>query len=102
MPFRFGQYFSKDRLARFCNQHHIKKLSIFGSALRDEMSPDSDVDLLVEFVPGHVPGLMTLAGIEIELSKIVGRKVDLRTPKELSRYFRDQVVNTAEVQYETG
>jgi hypothetical protein len=91
---------SKNRLVKFCRRNYIRKLSLFGSALRGEMRPDSDIDLLVEFVPGHVPGLIKLAGLEIELTEMVGRKVDLRTPQELSRYFREEVVNTAQVQYE--
>ena len=94
------QYISKEKLAEFCRKHHIKKLSLFGSALRGELRPSSDIDLLVEFESSHVPGLITLAGMEIELTEILGRRADLRTPKDLSRYFRDEVVNTAEVQYE--
>jgi predicted nucleotidyltransferase len=94
------QHIPKDKLEEFCQRHHIRKLSLFGSALRGQLHPDSDIDLLVEFESGHVPGLITLAGMEIELSKMLGRKADLRTPRDLSRYFRDQVVNTAEVQYE--
>jgi len=91
----------KDKLEEFCRKHHIRKLSLFGSALYGQLRPNSDIDLLVEFESGHVPGLITLAGMEIELTKMLGRKADLRTPRDLSRYFRDQVVNTAEVQYET-
>lgn len=94
------QYIPKERLAEFCRKHHIRKLSLFGSALRGELHPDSDIDLLVEFESGHIPGLITLAGMEIELTEMFSRKVDLRTPRDLSRYFRDQVVNTAEIQYE--
>jgi hypothetical protein len=99
MTFRVEQFIPKNSLGKFCRRNHIHKLSLFGSALRGEMGPDSDVDLLVEFAPGHVPGLIKLAGMEIELAKMVGRKVDLRTPQELSRYFREKVVNTAEVIY---
>ncbi len=102
MAFRFERYIPKDRLVKFCRKYHIKKLSLFGSALRGEIGPDSDVDLLAEFDPDYIPGLITLAGIEIELTEMVGRKVDLRTPQELSRYFREQVVNAAEVQYDAG
>jgi len=94
------QYIPKDRLEEFCRKHHIRKLSLFGSALRGQLHPKSDIDLLVEFESGHVPGLITLAGMEIELTAMLGRKADLRTPRDLSRYFRDQVVNNAEVQYE--
>ncbi|MFZ1416471.1 MAG: nucleotidyltransferase family protein [Defluviicoccus sp.] len=91
-----------DVLAEICRRHHIRKLSLFGSRLKGTARPDSDIDLLVEFEPGHVPGLIALAGIEIELSDLVGRKVDLRTAEDLSRYFRDEVVRTAEEQYAVG
>lgn len=86
-------------LAEVCRRHHIRKLSLFGSMLKGTARPDSDIDLLVEFEPGHVPGLIALAGIEIELSDLLGRKVDLRTAEDLSRYFRDEVVREAEEQY---
>ena len=87
------------RVAKFCEKNYIIKLSFFGSVLRDDFRPDSDVDMLVEFEPGHVPGLLRLAGMEIDLGDTLGREVDLRTPEELSRYFRDEVVNSAEVVY---
>jgi len=77
-------------------------LSLFGSALRGQAGPDSDIDFLVEFHPDHIPGLIKLAGMEIELSEILGRKVDLRTPQDLSRYFRQEVLNSAELQYAEG
>ena len=86
----------------FCRRNRIKKLSFFGSVLRDDFSPASDVDVLVEFMPGTTVGFIRLAGMELELSNILGRKVDLRTPAELSRYFRQDVLNTAEVQYAEG
>jgi len=86
----------------FCRRSRIKKLSFFGSVLRDDFSPASDVDVLVEFMPGTTVGFIRLAGMEMELSNILGRKVDLRTPAELSRYFRQDVLNTAEVQYAEG
>jgi predicted nucleotidyltransferase len=89
----------KEKIAEFCKRNHIRKLSLFGSVLRDDFGPNSDIDFLVEFDPDHVPGFITLAGIEIELSEILDRKVDLRTPQELSRYFRQEVVDSAEVQY---
>ena len=89
----------KDRIAHFCRTNHIRRLSLFGSVLRDDFGPDSDVDVLVEFEPDARVGLIRLAGIEAELSGILGRKADLRTPQELSRYFRDKVVASAEVQY---
>jgi len=88
----------RDKLADFCRKHHIRKLAFFGSVLRDDFGPDSDVDVLVEFEPGHTPGLAFFA-MEAELSEILGRKVDLNTQNFLSRYFRDQVVAEAEVQY---
>lgn len=83
----------------FCRTNHIRKFAIFGSFLRDDFRPDSDVDVLVEFEPGHIPGFIRLARLERELSDIIGRKVDLRTPEDLSRYFRDQVIAEAEVLY---
>jgi len=89
----------KEKIAEFCKKNHIRKLSLFGSVLHGDFRPDSDIDFLVEFDPDHVPGFITLAGMEIELSEILGRKVDLRTPQELSRYFRQEVVDSAEVQY---
>jgi uncharacterized protein len=87
-------------LAEFCRRRHIRKLSLFGSTLRGNARPDSDVDLLVEFQPDSRVGLIQLARIERELSELIGRKVDLRTPADLSRYFRDEVLREAEVQYE--
>ncbi len=89
----------KEEIAAFCRKHHIAKLSVFGSALSDDFGPDSDVDFLVEFEPGHVPGLIRLAAMERELSEIIGRKADVRTAGDLSRYFRDEVVAAAVVQY---
>jgi uncharacterized protein len=87
-------------LARFCERHHIRRLALFGSQLKGTARPDSDIDLLVEFDPAHIPGLFAIAGMELELSDLLGgRKVDLRTAGDLSRYFRDEVVRTAEVQY---
>lgn len=92
----------KEKIADFCRRHHIRKLSFFGSVLREDFRPESDVDVLVEFEPGQVVGLIRLAGMEIELSEILGRKVDLRTPADLSRYFREEVLQSAEVQYAQG
>lgn len=88
------------QIAEFCRRHHIRKLSLFGSALRDDFGPGSDIDILVEFQPGQIVGFLKLAELEIELSKMLGCKVDLRTPAELSRYFRQEVMATAEIQYE--
>ena len=94
---------SRERLADFCQKHGIRRLAIFGSALREDFGPESDVDVLVEFEPDRVPGLFGIAGMEIELSGLFsGRKVDLRTPEDLSPYFRQDVVDTAEVQYAQG
>ncbi|MGB5744170.1 MAG: nucleotidyltransferase family protein [Sedimenticolaceae bacterium] len=91
---------SKSELEHFCHEHGIRRLSLFGSALRGMAGPDSDVDLLVEFEPGRVPGLLALAEMEAELSEALGgRRVDLRTPNDLSELFRDAVMETAEVQY---
>ena len=90
----------EEQLDRFCRQNHIRKLSLFGSALRQELRPDSDLDFLVEFEPEHIPGLLALARMERELSTVFGgRKIDLRTPEDLSRYFRRQVMKTAKVTY---
>lgn len=86
-------------IAEFCRKHHIRRLALFGSVLTDEFDDESDVDVLVEFEPGHPVGLLRLAGIELELSRILGRKVDVRTPRDLSRYFRDEVVARAQVLY---
>ena len=88
----------RQKIADFCRRHHIQKLALFGSVLRDDFRPDSDVDVLVEFEPTHVPGL-AFFGMEMELSEILGRKADLHTPGFLSRYFRDEVLSIAEVQY---
>jgi len=90
----------REEIEAFCLRHHIRRLSLFGSILTPRFRPESDIDVLVEFEPGHVPGYFGLAGMEMELSEKVGRKVDLRTAGELSRYFRDTVVSTAAVQYE--
>ena len=87
-------------LAALCRRHRIRRLSLFGSVLKGADRPDSDIDLLVEFEPGAAPGLLRLAAIEAELSDLLGgRNVDLRTAQELSRYFRDEVMRTAQVQY---
>ncbi|MFA5771845.1 MAG: nucleotidyltransferase family protein [Thermoplasmata archaeon] len=92
----------KDKVEQFCKKHHIRKLSLFGSVLRGDFGPNSDIDVLVEFEPGQTVGFLSLAGMEIELSEILGRKVDMRTPAELSRYFRQEVLNLAQVQYAQG
>lgn len=92
---------SHDALVAFCTEHGIRRLAVFGSALRDDFGPASDIDVLVEFEPDRVPGLLGVAGLELEMSQLFsGRKVDLRTAEDLSRYFRQDVLETAEVQYE--
>jgi hypothetical protein len=88
----------RQAVAAFCRRHHVRRLALFGSVLRDDFTDRSDVDVLVEFEPGHVPGLAFFS-MEAELSAIVGRKVDLNTLGFLSRYFRDQVLAEAETQY---
>jgi predicted nucleotidyltransferase len=88
----------REPVAAFCQRHHIRRLSLFGSVLQDDFRPDSDVDVLVEFEPGYVPGL-AFFGMEEELSQILGRKVDLNTPNFLSSYFRNEALSAAEDQY---
>lgn len=90
--------FDRAKLAEFCRRHHIVSLALFGSVLRDDFGPESDVDVLVEFEQGHVPGL-AFFDMQEELSDLLGRKVDLNTPGFLSPYFRDEVLEEAEVQY---
>ncbi len=92
----------REKIADFCSRNHIHKISLFGSVHRGESRPESDVDLLVEFDPNHIPGLIRLAGMELELTDLLGRKVDLRTPEDLSRYFRKEVMNSARVLYAEG
>lgn len=93
----------QEMLAAFCQRHHIRWLAVFGSALRADFNAESDVDVLVEFEPGHIPGLFAIARMERELSALLGgRRVDMRTPEDLSRYFRQQVLAEAEVQYAQG
>ena len=93
----------KVSIEAFCRKHGIRRLAVFGSALRDDFGPASDIDVLVEFAPDHIPGLLGVAGMESELSRLfLGRKVDLRTPEDLSSYFRQDVLDTAEVQYSQG
>lgn len=90
----------KKKIVDFCRRNHILKLALFGSVLREDFGPDSDVDVLVEFEPGHAPGFFRLFDLERELSSLFdGRKVDLRTPEDLSRYFREEVIAKAEIHY---
>jgi len=94
--------FDKKQITAFCRKRHIARLSVFGSALRSDFRSDSDIDLLVEFEPGYTPGLFGIARMERELSALLdGRKADLRTPEDLSRYFRQGVVEQAKILYET-
>ena len=98
-----GVSVSRDALSAFCREHGIRRLSVFGSALREDFGPASDIDVLVEFEPDRTPGLLGVACMELELSEMFsGRRVDLRTPEDLSRYFRQDVLDTAEVQYAHG
>jgi predicted nucleotidyltransferase len=90
----------KARIAAFCRKHGIRSLATFGSVLRPDFGPNSDVDVLVEFEPGSVPSLLGVARLERELSGLFGgRKVDLRTPEDLSRYFRQRVLEEARLHY---
>lgn len=91
---------SSEKLSGFCRANHIKRLCLFGSHLKGTAGPESDVDLLVEFEEGHAPGLIGVARLERELSVFFeGRRIDLRTPADLSRYFRDDVLASAEERY---
>ena len=91
---------NSELLARLCRRHRIRRLALFGSVLKGTDRPDSDIDLLAEFEPDATPGLLRLAAIEAEFSALFGgRRVDLRTPQDLSRYFRSEVMRSAEVQY---
>lgn len=92
---RNGLEIPREKIAEFCRRNHIRKLALFGSALRKDFQPKSDVDVLVEFDPDHVPGL-DFFSMQDELSEILGRKVDLNTPQGLSKYYRDQVLAEAE------
>lgn len=87
-------------LSEFCQRNQIRKLSLFGSVLRQDFGPASDIDVLVEFEEGARVGLIRLAGMELELGKLLGRKVDMNTPRCLSPYFRDRVLAQAETLYE--
>lgn len=91
-----------EKIAEFCRKNHIMKLSFFGSVLREDFGPESDVDVLVVFIPDKGPGFLGLSRMELELSDMLARKVDLRTPNELSRYFRDEVVSSARIEYAEG
>lgn len=91
---------SDEQIGDFCQRHQVRKLSLFGSGLRDELRPDSDLDILVEFEPEAEIDLFDMAEMEIELTNLFGRKVDLRTSEDLSRYFRQKVLDSAYPLYE--
>jgi len=91
----------KERIVGFCRQNHIRRLAFFGSILRDDFRPESDIDVLVEFEPEHVPGL-ALIRMQAELEELLGHRVDLVTPKFLNRRIRDRVLSEIEVQYAEG
>lgn len=95
-----GITIDRDKITEFCKRNPIRRLSLFGSALRQDFSSESDVDLLLELVPNSGVGYFKLLSMEDELSQILGRKADLRTPQELSHYFRDEVLREAEPIYE--
>ena len=97
--FKLRDYISDEQMKSICSEYRIRKLSLFGSALRDELTADSDIDILVEFEKGKAPGLMGFCHIQNLLSDLIGRKVELHTPNDLSRYFRDDVVKNAVMQY---
>ena len=92
-------FISSEKITQFCQRYHIQKLSFFGSVLRDDFSPESDIDILVEFNPQYIPGLIRLSAMEQELSNIFQRQVDLRTSEDLSPYFRQEVLDSAVTQY---
>lgn len=99
MPNQLSLIIPQDEIMIFCRRHHIRRLALFGSVLGEELGPESDVDVLVEFDPEHIPGLAFFT-MEQELSQILGRKIDLNTPQFLSPYFRQQVQAEAAVIYE--
>jgi uncharacterized protein len=96
---RHGVSVDESRLAEWSQAHQVKRLAFFGSFLREDFGPESDIDLLIEFLPGARVSLFGIVRMEMELSDMLGRKVDLRTPEDLSRHFRDQVLASAEVCY---
>lgn len=89
-----------DQLVDFCQRHHIQKLALFGSVLRNDFCPDSDIDVLLEFEPEYTITLFNMGAAQVELSKLFGREVDLKTAGFLSPYFRQQVIDSAQVIYE--
>ena len=101
MAYSLEKKMPRGKLAEFCRRNHIRKVSLFGSAVGEQLGPDSDIDLLVEFEEGRTPGLFSIVRMEMELAEVLGRKVDLRTPEDLSQYFRDEVMRDARVQYQS-
>jgi hypothetical protein len=94
--------FSREALVDLCRRHHIRRLSLFGSVLREEFGPDSDIDVLVEFDPSHVVGFRIFR-VEEELSRLFGgHRVDLVNPKYLNRHVKDRILSSAQVQYNEG
>jgi predicted nucleotidyltransferase len=91
--------FPQGFIESFCERHHIKKLSLFGSVLRSDFRPDSDVDVLAEFYPGKTPSLFDMVDLELELAMVLGRKVDLRTPSDIGRFMRPRILGEAVLQY---
>jgi uncharacterized protein len=92
-------HINKEQVTEFCQRHHIRRFAFFGSVLRDDFRPDSDVDVLIEFDPDHIPGLIRLMGMQLEFSEMIGREADFRAPGDLHHSFRKQVLAEAEVLY---
>ena len=101
MAYSLEKKMPRGKLTEFCRRNHIRKVSLFGSAVAEKLGPDSDIDLLVEFEEGCTPGLFSIVRMEMELGETLGRKVDLRTPEDLSQYFRDEVMRNARIQYQS-
>ena len=99
MGAKIGIQIPHEVIAEFCRRHGIRRLAFFGSVTRDDFTPRSDVDVLVEFQPGRVPGLVTFAGYQNKLSELLGCAVDMHTPASLSRYFREEVLAEAKDEY---
>ncbi|HAQ61659.1 TPA: nucleotidyltransferase [Candidatus Delongbacteria bacterium] len=97
--FSLNDYVNELDLDKLCRKHNIKSLSLFGSAVRDELKQDSDIDILIEFEKGCTPGLISFIGIQRDLSRLIGREVDLRTKGDLSKYFIDKVMNERRIEY---
>lgn len=95
----YEKFVPRKKVIGFCEKHHISSLALFGSILTDHFGPKSDVDFLVIFDPAHIPTLFDLVDMESELSSICGRSVDLRTVKELSPYFREDVISQSKIIY---